>query len=110
LAFADAVHEVEGVEQSRGDGHGAVDAALPLLQALDHQHAGAEVDAIGSQRQRLGQAAAGVGKGHAEGAGVTVGALGGAEEDVALAGGEIFAGALGGMQLHPARRDRGGGF
>jgi hypothetical protein len=101
LPLADAVHQVEGVEQGRGHRHGAVDAALPLLQALDHQHAGGEVDAIGGERQRLGEAAAGVGEGHAQGAGVTVGALCGAEEGIALAGGKVFARAVRRMQLHP---------
>jgi hypothetical protein len=86
LPLADAVHQVEGVEQGRGHRHGAVDAALPLLQALDHQHAGGEVDAIGGQRQRLGEAAAGIGQGHTQGAHLTISQLGGAEEGVALAG------------------------
>jgi hypothetical protein len=56
LTLADALHQVERVEQGRG--HGAVDPAFPLPQALQHQDAGGEIDAIGGQRQRLGEAAA----------------------------------------------------
>jgi hypothetical protein len=44
--FAEAVRQVECVEQGRGNRHGAIDPGAALLQALDHQHAGVEVDTI----------------------------------------------------------------
>jgi len=99
--LADAVHQVERVEQGRGDGDGAVDPAFPLLQALENQGASGEVDAIGGEGEGLGEAAAGIGEGHAQGAGVAVGALGGTEEGVALAGAEVFARPIRDVQLHP---------
>jgi hypothetical protein len=68
VQLADAVHQVERVEQGRGDRHGAVDPRLALLQGLEHQHAGGEVHAVGGECQCLGQAAAGIGQGHAGGA------------------------------------------
>ena len=108
LVLADAVHQVERVEQGRGDGHGAIDAGPALLQALDHQHAGGEVHAIGGEGEGLGQPAAGIGEGHAEGAHLAIGALGFAQEGVALAGGEVFPGAVRGVQPHADLRDRRG--
>jgi hypothetical protein len=76
LELADAVHQVERVEQGRRDGHSAVDPRLALLQGLEHKHAGGEVDTVGGERECFGQAAAGIGQGHAEGAHQAVGTLG----------------------------------
>jgi hypothetical protein len=81
-----------------GDGHGAVDPGLALLQGLEHQHAGGEVHPIDGERECLGQAAAGIGQGHAEGAHRAAGALGFPEEPLALAGGDVFPGAVGGVE------------
>jgi hypothetical protein len=103
LVFADAMHEIERFEQSRGNGHGAIDAGAALLEALEDQGAGGEIDPIGGERQRLGQPAAGIGQGHAEGAYLAVSLFGGAQEGVALAGGEIFARPSRGVQLHAGR-------
>jgi hypothetical protein len=60
----------------QGDGHSAVDPRLALLQGLEHKHAGGEVDTVGGERECFGQAAAGIGQGHAEGAHQAVGTLG----------------------------------
>jgi hypothetical protein len=46
LQFADAMHEIECFEQCRRHRHGAIEAGAALLQALEHQHAGGEVDTI----------------------------------------------------------------
>ena len=109
LQLADAVHHVERFEQGRGHGHGAIDAGAALLQALEHQHAGGEIDAIGGEREGLGEPAPGIGQRHAEGPHLAVGELGLAQEGVALAGGEVFPRAVGGVQLHPdLGRGRGG--
>ena len=105
--FADAVDEVEGAEQGRGDGDGAVDAALAFFQALEDEHAGGEVDAVDGEGQGLGEAAAGVGEGHTEGADLAVGVFGGGEEGVAFAPGQIFAGAAGVVEAHAVDRPRG---
>jgi hypothetical protein len=43
LPLANAVHQVERLQQGRGNGDGAEDPAAAFLQALDHQHAGGEV-------------------------------------------------------------------
>ena len=102
LQLADAVDHVEGFEQGRGHGDSTVDAGAALFQALEDEHAGGEVDAIGGEGEGLGEAASGVGEGHAERSDCAVAKLGLAEEGVALAGCEIFPGAVGGVQLHPA--------
>ena len=102
LVFADAVHQVEGVEQGGGNGDGAVDAALAFFQALEDEHAGGEVDAIGGEGQRLGETAAGEGEGHGEGPHLTIGVLGGGEEGVALAPGQVFASTVGIVEPHAA--------
>ena len=98
LQFADAVHEIERVEQGRGDGHGAVDPRPALLQGLEHQNPGGEVDTIGRERECFGEAAAGMGQGHAEGVHLAVGALGFPQERLTLAGGDVFPGAVGGVE------------
>ncbi len=67
----------------------------PFLQRLEHQHAGGEVDAIGGECQSLREAAAGIGQGHAKRARQPIGALRFAEERIALAGGDVFARAVG---------------
>jgi hypothetical protein len=94
------MHQIEGLEQGRGHGHAPVDARAAFLQALKHQHAGGEVDAVHRQRQRLGQPTAAGGECHAQRAHRAIDPLGGAQEGVALFGGEVFAGARGGVQLH----------
>src|SRR4051794_36702603 len=58
---ADPVYEVERVQQGRGRGHAAVDPGPALLEALEGEHAGREVDPVGGERQRLGEAAASIG-------------------------------------------------
>jgi hypothetical protein len=45
-----------------------------------------------------------IGQGHAEGADIAIADLGRFQEERALAGGEIFAGAIDGVELHAARR------
>lgn len=94
LPLADAVHQVEGLEESGRHRHGAEDARAALLQAGEDQHAGGEVDPVDGERQRLGEPAAGIGEGHAERAHRPLGPLGCREEGCALAGGDIFAGAV----------------
>jgi hypothetical protein len=103
------VHQVERVEQRWRHRHGAMDAAAAFLEALEQQQATGQVDAVGSERQGLGEAAAAIGEGHAEGARFAVGTLGRAQEGLALAGGEVLAGAIGGVEAHGGQR-RGSGF
>ena len=47
------MHQVERLQQRGRHRHGAVDAAAALLQALEHELARGEVDAIDGQRQGL---------------------------------------------------------
>jgi hypothetical protein len=112
LPLADAMHSVEGVEQGRGDGHGTIDAGAALFQALDHQHAGGEIHAIGGEGECFGEAAAGIGEGHAEGSDGAIGPFCLPQEGVALADGEVFPGAVHSVQLHAglSLRGRGEGF
>ena len=109
LLLANAVHQVERVEQGWRHRHGAVDAAAAFLEALEQQQSTGQVDAVGGEGQGLGEAAAAIGEGHAEGAGFAVGPLGGAQEGLALPGGEVLAGAVGGVEAHGGRR-RGSGY
>jgi hypothetical protein len=51
--------------------------------------------AVGGECEGLGEAAAAIGEGHAERAHFAVGTLGSAQEDLALAGGDILAGTIG---------------
>jgi hypothetical protein len=76
LKLPDAVYQVERVEQGRGDGHAAKNPRAAFFQAFEHQHPGGEVDPVGGQRQRLGEPAAAIGQGHAQGSDVTIGAFG----------------------------------
>ena len=71
---------------------------LALLQGLEHQHAGGEVDPVRGERERFGQPTAGIDQGHADGANWTVGALGLPQKDLALTGGDVFPGAVGGVE------------
>ena len=100
LQLADAVDHVERLEEGRGDGHGAVDAGAAFLEALEDKDASGQIDAIGGEGEGLGQPTSGIGQGHAEGAGIPIAALGGFQEEVALTGGEVFTGAVDGVQLH----------
>jgi len=104
------MHHVERAEQGRRHRHGPEHAGAALLQALYGQHAGGQVDAIGGQRQRLGQPAPGVSERHAQGPHLAVGQLGLAQEGVALAGGEVFARAACRVQPHGGLRGRGWRF
>ena len=90
LQLAHPVHHVEGVQQGRRDGHAAVDARPSLLEALEREHAGGEVHPIGGEGERLGQAAAGIGEGHAEGAHGAHGLLRLAQEFFSLYRGQVF--------------------
>jgi hypothetical protein len=108
LHLADAVHQFKRIEQGRWDGHGAVDPRLALLH-LEHQHAGGEVDTVGGERECFGQAAAGKGQGHAEGAHQAVGTLCFPKERLTLAGGDVFPGfrAMGGVEPQPSEGGQG---
>jgi hypothetical protein len=94
----------EGVEQRRRHRYGAVDTAAAFLEALHHQQASGEVDAIDGQRQSLRQTAAGIGQRHAERPHRAVSLLGCAQEGVTLAGSEILARAVSRMQRHAGLR------
>jgi hypothetical protein len=84
--------------RGRGDGDGAIDPRLALLQGLEHQRAGGEVHAVGGERERFGQPTAGMGEGHAEGAHQAVGLLRFPEERLTLAGGDVFPSTIGGVE------------
>lgn len=106
LHFTNAMHQVKGLKEGRGDGDGAMDTGAALLKSLEDEDAGSEIDAIGGEGQGLREAAAGIGQGHAEGPGVAIPTLSGFQEEVALAGSEVFAGAIQSMELHAGRRGR----
>lgn len=78
------------------------------FQTFDNQHAGVEVDAISGERQGFGQTEVGIGQRHAEGPHLTIGPLGLVQEGVALAGREVFAGAIDRVQPHAHLCDRRG--
>jgi hypothetical protein len=65
--------------------------------------AGGEIGAVGGECERFGQAAAGIGQGHAEGAHQAVGTLGLAEEPLTLASGDVFPGTIGGVEPQASR-------
>ena len=88
-----------GGDRDRPENPGAA-----LFQTLEHQHAGGEIDPVGAQRQRLGQPAAAIDQGHAQGAHRAIGAFGLAQKRRAFAGGEVFAQAIGAVQLHAGLR------
>jgi hypothetical protein len=56
---------------SGGDGHLPVNASLSLLQALDDNHLGRQIDAFGSQRQCFRYSASGIAQDTAEGPDLT---------------------------------------
>ena len=85
------MHQVECVEEGRGDRDAAIDPVPALLEALEGEHAGGEVDPVGGERQRLGKAAAGIGERHAQRAHGAVRPLRLAQEAVPLARGQVFA-------------------
>ncbi|MDQ2802516.1 MAG: hypothetical protein M3Y41_07465 [Pseudomonadota bacterium] len=91
-----------------GGGHAAKHPGTAFLQTFEHQRAAGEVNPISGERQRLGQPAAGIGQRHAQGPHLTVGQLGLAQEGVALACGQVFSRAIGGMQPHADLRGRRG--
>ncbi len=72
-----------------------------LFQALEHQHAGGDVDPVGGQGEGLGEAASRISQRHAERPHRAVGEVGLPQEGIALAGG---------VQLHAGLRGRGGGL
>src|SRR6478736_6680419 len=53
LDLTNAVDHIQGIEQLWRDGHLPVNASLTLLQALDDNHLGRQIDAFSRQRQRL---------------------------------------------------------
>ena len=97
------MHQVERIEQGRGDRHGAVVAVLGLFQGGEHQHAGGEVDAIDSRR-RLGEAAADAGERDAEGPPLAVDMLGLAQKRVTLGSDDVFAVAVRRVEPNAAGR------
>jgi hypothetical protein len=62
------VHHGKHLEHRRRHGHRAIDAALALLQRLERDRLGGEVDELGVQLQRLGDPAPRVGEDVAKGA------------------------------------------
>ena len=104
------MHQVERVEQLGRDRHGAEDARAPLLQALEHDDAARQVDALGGQPEGLGDAAAGGVQHAAEGAHLAPGLGSGGAKGAALLFGQVEAAAFAIMQLHPLRGGPGCGF
>ena len=51
---------IHGIEQLRRDRYLPVNASLTLLQALNDDDLGGQIDAFGSQRQRFGYSATGI--------------------------------------------------
>ena len=86
LRLPEAVHKVELVQEARRDRHCPVDALATLIEGLEHDCAAGKVDALGRERQGLGDAAAG-GVKHAAKRAHRPGGLGrGSEEGPALLG------------------------
>ena len=57
LGLAEAVHQVELVEEPRRHRHGPVDAAAALLEGLEDHGLTREVDVLGRERECLGDPA-----------------------------------------------------
>lgn len=102
LGLADAMHQVQGLEQGGGHRHGAIDPVLALLERGEHQHAAGQVHPVRRQGEGLGQAAARPGQGHAQRAGLARRLLGRAQEPRPLGDREVFAAPVAVEQLHPA--------
>src|ERR1700736_3190938 len=60
LDLTDSVDHIQGIEQLWRDGHLPVNASLALLQALDDNHLGRQINAFSSQRQCFRYSAAGI--------------------------------------------------
>ncbi len=63
----EVMHEAQPVQKVRRHRNGAVNALAALFQALEDEDAVAGIDAVGGQRQRFGDPAAGMGQRSAEG-------------------------------------------
>src|SRR6476619_6363471 len=71
LDFTDSVDHIQGIEQLWRNGHLPVNASLSLFQALDDDDPGGQVNAFGSQRQRLRYSATGITQDAAKGTDLT---------------------------------------
>lgn len=100
LGLADAVHQVEGVEQGGRHGHGLEDAATALLEGAEHQDAAGEVDAVGGQGEGASEMRQPVACRTAQKVRTSRGAGSGLQEGAALVLGQVEAAALGVEQLH----------
>ena len=67
LDLTDSVDHIQGIEQLWRDGHLPVNASLALFQALNDDDPVGQVNAFGSQGQRLGYPATGIAQDAAEG-------------------------------------------
>jgi hypothetical protein len=67
LDLPNSVNHIHGIEQLWRDGHLPMNAGLTLLQALDDNHFGGQIDAFSRQRQRLGYSASGIAEDAAKG-------------------------------------------
>ena len=53
LGLAEALHQVELIDETRRHRDGAVDAPPALLQGLEDERPAEEVDVLGGERERL---------------------------------------------------------
>ena len=100
LCHADAVHQVEHVEQFGGHRHRAKHPRASLLQALEHDHPAGQVDLPRGQGEGLGNPASGGMQHAAEGAHLARRPGGGGHEGAAFILGEIQPPPVGVEQLH----------
>jgi len=90
LKLTDAMHQVEGVEQRRRDGHAAVHALATLLEGFKNDQSAGKIDAIDRQRERFRDAAAGEGQHAAERAHIARCPFGSSEKRFSFIGRQIF--------------------
>lgn len=90
LGLPDIVHQIESIEQSPRNRHGAIHALTALLECFEDDQSAGEVHAVGRQRERLRNAAAGKRQHAAEGPHFARCFLGRFEKCLPLVGSQIF--------------------
>ncbi len=99
------MHHVERIEQGRGQRR-PKNSICSLFKTFENHHPGGEVHPVGGECQRLGGPAAGMGQRHAQRPHLPLRNLGLLQEGGALAFGQVFTRACGGVQRHAGLRRR----
>ena len=99
-AVAEAMDQIEGIEERGRDGHGAIEARATFLPTLKREDGRLDIDPIGRQGQGLRGTTARIQQRPAIGADLTGSGFGGGAERGPLGAGEIQAVALRVIDLH----------